>query len=107
MDIVRAMLQASPAALNAQGVAVTRFDPRRASHREALTTLRQQWGSQLLPYTLHEDENLSRALAASQSVNSMAPHAQSAHDLQGIFHWLSAMSPVQAQPSPATEVAAP
>ena len=107
MDTVRAMLQASPAAPNAQGIAVTRFDPRRASHREALTTLRQQWGSQLLPYPVHEDENLSRALAASQSVNSMAPHAQSAHDLQGIFHWLSAMSPVQAPSLPAAEVAAP
>ena len=106
-DTVRAMLQASPAAPNAQGIAVARFDPRRASHREALTTLRQQWGSQLLPYTVHEDENLSRALAASQSVNSVAPHAQSAHDLQGIFHWLSAMSPVQAPSLPAAEVAAP
>jgi hypothetical protein len=56
---------------------------------------------------VHEDENLSRALAASQSVNSMAPHAQSAHDLQGIFHWLSAMSTVQAPSLPAAEVAAP
>jgi len=106
-DAVRAMLQASPATPNVQGIAVTRFDPRRVSQREALSTLRQQWGSQLLPYTVHEDENLSRALAASQCVNGMAPHAQSAHDLQGIFHWLSAVPPLPPLPAPAAGVVAP
>jgi cellulose synthase operon protein YhjQ len=94
-DSVRTMLQASPAPIAAKGVAVARFDPRRASQRDALNTLRQQWGGQLLPYTVHEDENISRALAASQCVNSMAPQAQSAHDLQGIFHWLNAVHPLR------------
>lgn len=101
---VRAMLQTSSADPIAQGVAVTRFDPRRASHREALGTLRQQWAGQLLPYTVHEDENIQRALAASQCVNSLAPQAQSAHDLQGVFSWLSALQPLQepAVPSQST-----
>ena len=104
---VRTMLEASPAAPDARSIAVARFDPRRASHREALSTLRQQWGDQLLPYTVHEDENLSRALAASQCVNSMAPQAQSAHDLQGIFHWLFAVPSLQPLPAPVAGVAQP
>ncbi len=106
-DNVNTMLKTSPAAPHAQGIAVARFDPRRTSHREALSTLRQQWGGKLLPYTVHEDENLSRALATSQCVNSMAPHAQSSHDLQGIFRWLSAAPPLQPLPTPAAGAAKP
>lgn len=86
---VQAMLQETAAAPADQGVLVTRFDPRRISHREALQTLRQQWGERLIPYTLHEDENIPRALARSMCVGSFAPQAQSAHDLQGVGNWLA------------------
>ncbi|PJI96696.1 cellulose synthase operon protein YhjQ [Acidovorax sp. 69] len=86
---VQAMLQEAAAAPADQGVLVTRFDPRRISHREALQTLRGQWGERLIPYTLHEDENIPRALARSMCVGSFAPQAQSAHDLQGVCNWLS------------------
>jgi cellulose synthase operon protein YhjQ len=86
---VKDMLRETAAAPADQGVLVTRFDPRRISHREALQTLRQQWGEQLIPYTLHEDENIPRALASAMCVNQFAPQAQSAHDLQGVYQWLS------------------
>ena len=94
---VQAMLHEAAAAPADQGVLVTRFDPRRISHREALKTLRQQWGEQLIPYTLHEDENIPRALARAMCVHSFAPQAQSAHDLQGVCNWLTGQR--QAPPS--------
>lgn len=87
---LQAMLQDAAAAPDRRSVLVTRFDPRRISHREALQTLRAQWGGQLIPYTLHEDENIPRALARSMCVGSFAPQAQSAHDLQGVSNWLAA-----------------
>jgi cellulose synthase operon protein YhjQ len=84
---IQAMLHESTAAR--QGVLVTRFDPRRTSHREALQLLREQWRGQLIPYTVHEDENIPRALARSMCVDSFAPQAQSSHDLQGVCNWLA------------------
>lgn len=87
--VVRNLLRETAAAPAAQGVLVTRFDPRRISHREAMQTLRQQWGEQLIPYTLHEDENIPRALASTMCVNRFAPQAQAAHDLQGVCKWLA------------------
>lgn len=87
--VVKDMLRETAAAPADQGVLVTRFDPRRISHREALQTLRQQWGERLIPYTVHEDENISRALASAMCVGQFAPQAQSAHDLQGVCKWLS------------------
>ncbi len=86
---VQTMLHEAMAAPADQGVLVTRFDPRRTSHRDALQTLRQQWGERLIPYTLHEDENIQRALARAMCVGSFAPQAQSAHDLQGVCNWLT------------------
>lgn len=90
-DGVQAMLHETAAAPADQGVLVTRFDPRRISHREALQALREQWGGRLIPYTLHEDENISRALSRSMCVGSFAPQAQSAHDLQGVCNWLTGL----------------
>ena len=107
---IQALLQQSAAACNNHGVLVTRFDPRRISQREALKRLRDQWGDQLIPYTLHEDENIPRALASSMCVGDIAPHAQSAHDLQGVCQWLAGQ---RAAPSsmlvraPAAPTAAP
>lgn len=86
---VQTLLQEAAAAPLDQGVLVTRFDPRRVSHRDALQALRQQWGERLIPYTLHEDENIQRALARAMCVGSFAPQAQSAHDLQGVCNWLT------------------
>lgn len=85
---VQTLLRSTAAAPSEQGVLVTRFDPRRVSHREALQTLREQWGDRLIPYTLHEDENIARALARAMCVGHLAPQAQSAHDLQGVCNWL-------------------
>ena len=86
---IQALLEQTEAQPANQGVLVTRFDPRRTSHREALQTLRQQWGDRLIPYTVHEDENIPRALARSMCVGHFAPQAQSAHDLQSVCQWLS------------------
>ncbi len=97
-----AMLEVAACAPAARGVLVTRFDPRRISHREALQTLRQQWGERLIPYTLHEDENIPRALARSMCVGSLAPQAQSSHDLQGVCNWLAAQRTAPALAAGAT-----
>lgn len=86
---VQNLLRSTAAPPDEQGVLVTRFDPRRVSHREALQTLREQWAERLIPYTLHEDENVARALARAMCVGNLAPQAQSAHDLQGICNWLT------------------
>lgn len=91
MGSVQTLLRSTSASPGEQGVLVTRFDPRRVSHREALQTLRDQWGERLIPYTLHEDENIARALARAMSVGSLAPQAQSAHDLQGVCNWLAGL----------------
>lgn len=88
LSSVQTLLRSAAATPGEQGVLVTRFDPRRVSHREALQTLREQWGERLIPYTLHEDENIARALARAMCVGSLAPQAQSAHDLQGVCNWL-------------------
>lgn len=92
-------------------IAVNRVDPRRPSQRSALHTLRTQWGSLLLPYTVHEDENLAQASEQATSVCSWAPHAQSSHDLQGIANWLlerCATAPsAPSTPTPAPTVAHP
>lgn len=84
--VAQALALAPPGAQCA--IAVNRVDPRRPSQRSALQTLRTQWGALLLPYTVHEDENLAQASEQATSVCSWAPHAQSSHDLQGIAHWL-------------------
>lgn len=112
-DGMQTLLQQAAAAHAKQGVLVTRFDPRRASQREALQKLRQQWGEQLIPYTLHEDENIPRALAHAMCVSQFAPQAQSSHDLQGIYQWVSghriAPSTMQAAPvqAPVSALARP
>lgn len=69
-------------------IAVNRVDPRRPSQRSALETLRAQWGPLLLPYAVHEDENIAQACEQGTSVFGRTPHTQSAHDLQGIGQWL-------------------
>ena len=70
------------------GVVLTGFDARRPSHREALHTLRKQWGQLLLPYIIHVDESLAQAHAHALSVTQHAPQAQSAADMQGVATWL-------------------
>lgn len=71
-------------------VVVTGVDPRSGSKRQALGQLRTQWGEQLLPYVLHEDEYLPQALEHALCVHQVTPQAQSAHDLQGVARWIAA-----------------
>ena len=84
--VAQALAWAAPGAHCA--IAANRVDPRRPSQRGALETLRTQWGDRLLPYTVHEDENIAQACEHATSVGAWAPHAQSSHDLQGIAQWL-------------------
>jgi cellulose biosynthesis protein BcsQ len=81
-------VQAKPQA--ALAVVATRFNPRRDSQCQALDTLRAQWAGRLSPHVLHEDESVSAALSQAHCVAAHAPHAQAAHDLQGIARWLLA-----------------
>ena len=84
--VAQALAQAPASAQCA--VLINRIDPRRPSQRAALETLRTQWGSLLLPYVVHEDENIAQACAQATSVGAHTPHTQSAHDLQGVGQWL-------------------
>lgn len=85
--LLAALLATAPAHA-VRGVVLTGLDARRASHRQAWKTLRQQWGSLLLPYVVHWDEAIAEAHVLGLCVNTHAPHAQSAHDMQGIVSWL-------------------
>jgi cellulose synthase operon protein YhjQ len=84
--VAQALAMAPPDAYCA--IAINRVDPRRASQRRALETLRTQWGTLLLPYLVHEDENIAQACEYATSVCTRTPHTQSSHDLQGIGQWL-------------------
>lgn len=86
--LIQSMLSdvSSPSASVA--LVLTGFDARRPSHREALHTLRKQWGNLLLPYIVHADESLIQAQAHALCVTQYAPHAQSASDMQGVATWL-------------------
>ena len=84
---VQALLaQAGPEAHTA--LLATRFSPRRASQRQAMESMQQQWTGLLAPYVLHDDESVPAALAAAHCVTAHAPQSQSAHDLNGIARWL-------------------
>ncbi len=85
-----------------RAIAINRMDPRRPSQRSALATLRAQWGNLLLPYAVHEDENITQANEHATSVCTWAPHAQSSHDLQGISQWLLEQLPPLHAPQPPT-----
>ena len=100
--LVAQALTMAPAAAHC-AIVINRIDPRRPSQRSALETLRQQWGALLLPYAVHEDENITQASAHATSVCAWAPHAQSSHDLQGISQWL--LKPWPALPEKAAEPA--
>lgn len=80
-------------------VAINRVDPRRPSQRSALDALRAQWGNLLLPYVVHEDENITQACEHAACVTRYAPRSQSAHDLQGIGQWLFEQLAAQRQRS--------
>jgi cellulose synthase operon protein YhjQ len=86
--LIQGMLAGVPSTLINVALVLTGFDARRPSHREALQTLRKQWGSLLLPYIIHADESLVQAQARGLCVTQYAPQAQSASDMQGIATWL-------------------
>ena len=85
--LVAQALALAPAAAHC-AIAINRVDPRRPSQRSALESLRMQWGELLLPYAVHDDENIAQANEEATNVCARAPHAQSSHDLQGIRQWL-------------------
>lgn len=87
-DLIQGMLAGVPSSIISIGLVLTGFDARRTSHRDALQTLRKQWGPLLLPYIIHADESLPQAQARSLCVTQYAPQAQSASDMQGIATWL-------------------
>ena len=88
-------------------VTVNRMDPRRPSQRTALETLRAQWGDALLPYPIHEDENIAQACGQAATVCTWAPQAQSSHDLQGIGQWLMNHLPTAPQATAHTPLVQP
>lgn len=86
--LVQSMLLQAQAS-TCQAVVITAFDPRRNSQCEAIQTLRRQWAELLIPYAVHQDENIPEALVKSNCVSVLTPHAQSAHDMQGIANWVA------------------
>ena len=88
-------------------IAINRIDPRRPSQRTALQTLRAQWGDVLLPYSVHEDENIAQACGQAANVCAWAPQAQSSHDLQGISQWLMNHLPTAPQATAHTPLVQP
>lgn len=88
LDLIQCMLSSVPSPQTSVGLILTGFDARRPSHRDALHTLRGQWGQLLLPYLVHADESLTQAHAQAMCVTQHAPHAQSASDMQGVATWL-------------------
>lgn len=91
-----------------QAIVVNRVDPRRPSQRDALQTLQTQWRGLLLPYTVHDDENIAQACEEATSVCAWAPHAQSSHDFQGIGRWLvSLLSAMSSAPADGQSAALP
>ena len=79
----------------------------RPSQRTALQTLRAQWGDVLLPYSVHEDENIAQACGQATNVCAWAPQAQSSHDLQGISQWLMNHLPTAPQATARTPLVQP
>ena len=73
--------------------------PAQVDDASALEALRTQWGNLLLPYLVHEDENITQACEHATSVTKYTPRSQSAHDLQGIGQWLFEQLPTQQQRS--------
>lgn len=92
---IRVMLQTLGAHIP-HAVVITRFDPRRQTQCVSATTLREQWESSLVPYTVHEDENIPEALARANCASAITSHAQSVHDMQGITSWLIAQCNINA-----------
>ena len=82
-QLVQSIFDQAPATAD-KAVVITDFDPRRKLQLDALQTLRGQWSEYLVPYAVHRDENQPAALTQASCVCTLTPHAQSAHDMQGI-----------------------
>jgi cellulose synthase operon protein YhjQ len=67
---------------------VNRFDPARPLQRDILMVLRDRLGARFVPLPIHADETVPASLAKFCSVVQQAPHAQVAHDLEGLTDWL-------------------
>jgi cellulose synthase operon protein YhjQ len=69
---------------------VNRFDPARPLQRDILMVLRDRLGARFVPLPIHADETIPASLAKFCSVVQHAPHAQVAHDFEGLTDWLLA-----------------
>lgn len=85
-EVQSLLQQARASALH--GVLLTRFDPRRGTQQTALHALQTQWHGHVLPHVVHEDESVPGAMVHADCVARHTPHAQAAHDLQGVASWL-------------------
>ena len=93
-DSMRAMLDAKGSHIP-HAVIITGFDPRLQTQCESVITLRQQWATDLIPYTVHQDESVPEAFAKASCASAISPNAQSVHDMQGITSWLIAQCGLQ------------
>lgn len=84
---VQSLLQQARASA-VYSVLFTRFDPRRVTQQTALHALQTQWHGHVLPHVVHEDESVPGAMVHADCVARHTPHAQAAHDLQGVANWL-------------------
>lgn len=96
---IRVMLQALGNDIP-YAIVITCFDPRRQTQCASVVTLREQWATSLVPYTVHDDENIPEALAKANCASAITSHAQSVHDMQGITSWLIAQCNISEPDAP-------
>lgn len=85
--LVQAMLSQARSGARCS-IVINRFDPRCASQRAAVQTLREQWGELLIPALVHQDESVPAAQSQASCVCLHTPDAQAAHDFQDMASWL-------------------
>lgn len=98
-NAVRAMLKIKEPHIP-HAVVITSFDPRRQTQCESVVTLREQWATSLIPYTVHDDESIPEAFAKASCASAITTHAQSVHDMQGIASWLIAQCNINEPDAP-------
>lgn len=66
------------------------FNPARELDRDILALLRANFGGQLAPVIIHQDESLREAFACKRTVLEFAPSSQAAYEFQALATWLAA-----------------
>lgn len=70
---------------------LNQLESARPLQRDVMQLLRSALGERIAPYPLHRDPSLPEAVARNCSHHAYAPHAQAAHDLQGLASWLTGL----------------